>query len=212
MISNSGLRCKLYVAFALLEWQISQLLYYGIKHRLDCSLVFGIGGSLEVEIDVELLSFISEVLHLDSAGVVEITLVSNEDLNRICGAGPLHSFVVVRDTFERRGQVDGVDNYDCVSSVEEILSNRKRSGVASRVPNIQLDLFWLPVLNNTWHVHNFVLVLDADSRLVFAKSKRVRHKLVDDRGLPDTRITNQDDFSFWNVVGVVYVLFNTFVL
>ncbi len=141
-----------------------------------------------MEIDVELLSFISEVLHLNSA-FVKITLVSNEDFNRIWRAGSRHSFVVVRDTFERRGHVNCIDNNDSVSSLEGvvIMSTLRRGFLTKpnvrRVPNVQLYLFWLSVLNSAGHIHDFAIVSDADGWL--GSCERILHKLVNDRGLAD---------------------------
>ena len=46
--------------------------------------------------------------------------------------------------------------------------------------------------------------------LLFAEG--VRHELVDDGGLTDTRVPNQNDFSLRHVVRSVYVFLNLFVL
>ena len=80
----------------------------------------------------------------------------------------------------------------------EVLGNLLKSRIASRVPNVKFDLLWLTVLSIAWHVHDLVLVLDSDCRLLYAKS--VRHKLMDDGGLPDARVADQNDLSFWDVV------------
>ena len=81
----------------------SQYFYHCVEHRLDCFLVLRLGGSFEIKIDVVLLGFVSKVLHLHSAIVVQVNLVSNKDFNSINTTDTLHAFIVVRNAFERRG-------------------------------------------------------------------------------------------------------------
>ena len=80
----------------------------------------------------------------------------------------------------------------------EVLGNLLKSRIASRVPYVKFDLLWLTVLSIAWHVHDLVLVLDSESRLLYAES--VRHKLRDDGGLTDARVADQYDLSFWDIV------------
>jgi hypothetical protein len=82
--------------------------------------------------------------------------------------------------------------------MQEVLGYLLLGSLASRVPNIQLDLLWLTVLAVAWHLHNLVLVLDSDCRLLFAES--VRHELMDDGGLTDARVADQNDFPFRDII------------
>ena len=49
-----------------------------------------------MKFDIVFFGFIFKVLHLYSAQVVEVTLVPNEDFNRVGVADPFNRFVVVR--------------------------------------------------------------------------------------------------------------------
>ena len=144
------------------------------------------------------LSLVSKVLHPNSAIVVQIALVSNKDLNRVSGTDTFHSFVPVRNTPERRWQVDCVHDNDSVCTMQEVLSYLLKGRIASRVPNIQLDLLWPTFLNVAWHLNNLILVLDSDCWLLFAES--IRHELMDDGGLTDTHVADQNDFPFRDVI------------
>ena len=151
-----------------------------------------------MKVDIVFLSLVTKILHLRSAIVVQVALVSNKDLNRVSGADTFHIFVPVRNTFERRGKINCVHDNDSVCAMQEVLSHLLLGGLASRIPNIQLNLLWLTVLAVAWHLNNLVLVLDSECRLLFAES--VRHELMDDGGLADTRVADQNDFPFWDVI------------
>ena len=141
---------------------------------------------------------VTKILHLRSAIVVQVALVSNEDYNRVSGADTFYTFVVVRNTFERCGHIDRVNDDHCVRAMQEVLGHLLLGSFASRVPNVELDFLWFAVLAAAWHLNNLVLVLDSDCRLLFAES--VRHELMDDGGLTDTRVADQNDFPFRDVI------------
>ena len=151
-----------------------------------------------MKVDIVLLGLVTKILHLRSAIVVQVALVSNKDYNRVSGAYTFHTFVVVRNTFERSRHIDRVNDDHCVCTMQEVLSHLLLGSFASRVPNVELDFLWLTVLAAAWHLHNLVLVLDSDCRFLFAES--VRHELMYDGGLTDTRVSNQNDFSFRDVI------------
>ena len=147
-----------------------------------------------MKVDIVLFGLVTKILHLRSAIVVQVALVSNKDLNRVSGADTFYTFVVVRNTFERRGKVNCVHDNDSVCAMQEVCGYLLLGSLASRVPNIQLDLLWLTVLAVAWHLHNLVIVLDSDGRLMFGES--VRYELMDDGSHTDARIANQNDFPF----------------
>ena len=151
-----------------------------------------------MKVDIVLLGLVTKILHLRSAIVVQVALVSNEDYNRVSGADTFYTFVEVRNTFERSGHIDRVNDDHCMCTMQEVLIHLLIGSIASRVPNIQLDLLWLAVLAAAWHLNNLVLVLDSECRLLFAES--VRHELMDDGGLADTRVADQNDFPFRDVI------------
>ena len=90
-----------------------------------------------MQVDPVLLGFVGEVLHLDSAVVVQIALVANEHLYRVCGADSFDTFEVVRDTFERGGHVNRVHYENCVSTMQKVLVHLLKSCVACCIPNVQ---------------------------------------------------------------------------
>jgi len=99
------------------------------------------------------------------------------------------------------------------------VTNFPRLGrIASRVPNIQLDLLWPTFLAVAWHLHNLVLVFASHCRWMFDQSLGqdverlvlrfgpvqlvlfVRHELMDDGGLTDRIVAEQNDFSLRGLV------------
>ena len=157
-----------------------------------------------------LVSLVSQVLHFHSAQVVEIALVSHNYLNRAGRTAFFNCFVPVGNTFECRGQVNSVYNDYCVGTMKEVLGNLRLGSLANCVPNVQLDLLWLTVLPVAWYFNYLVLVLNSEARHLSFVS--IRHELIDDGGLTDVRVANQNNLSFWDVVRIVYVFLNPFVL
>ena len=84
--------------------------------------------------------------------------------------------------------------------MQEVLSHLLLGGLASRIPNIQLNLLWLTVLAVAWHLNNLVLVLDPDCRLLLMFAESVRNELMDDGGLTNTRVADENHFPFRDVI------------
>ncbi len=151
-----------------------------------------------MKVDFVLISLVDKVLHLYPAIVVQVALVSNKYFNGAGRTDTFYTFVPVRNTLECCGKVNRVNDDYCVGAMQEVLGHLLLSSFASCVPDVKLDFLGLTVLTATWHVYNLVLVLDSYCWFLLAES--VCHELMDDGGLADVRIANQNDFSFRNVV------------
>ena len=83
-----------------------------------------------------LLGLVSEVFHLYFSLFVEVTFVAHKHLYSVRKADTFHNFYVVRNTLERGGGVDGVNNNDCVRTVKKVLVQSCEGWITRSIPNV----------------------------------------------------------------------------